>query len=102
MPRRIAGPCPSPGCPNRAGQCPAHKLAPRQARGYDAEHDRLRAQYQRRMDAGETFTCWRCLEERGITHDVDPRAWDLGHHKGRHRGPECPAGNRAAPHRRGG
>jgi hypothetical protein len=74
----------------------------RQERGYDARHDRLRARYQRRMDAGERFTCWRCLEERGVRHDVDPASWDLGHQGGKHRGPECPARNRATAGRRPG
>lgn len=32
----------------------------RQERGYDAEHDRLRADYRRRIEAGETLSCIRC------------------------------------------
>lgn len=78
----------------------------RQERGYDAEHDRLRADYQQRMDDGERFTCWRCAEQ-GKPHLVDPTpsAWHLGHDdfdRTLYRGPECPAGNlaTASPGRR--
>ena len=86
------------------GRCPDHDRArdrargTRQERGYDAPHDRLRAHYQRRMDAGETFTCARCGQP------VDPTDWDLGHTDARtawtgpeHRS-EC---NRSAAGRKG-
>ena len=87
------------------GRCPgcerAHDQArgTRQQRGYDAAYDRAHRAYQRRMDAGERFTCWRCAEL-GKPHLVDPRPgrWHLGHddHDRRViRGPECPAGNLA-------
>lgn len=93
------------GCkrPTAGSRCPTCARAKdrargtRQERGYDAEHDRIRAAYQRRMDAGETFVCWRCAEL-GRPHDVDPRDWHLGHDdadRSRYRGPECPAGNLA-------
>ena len=88
------------------GRCPgcerAHDQArgTRQQRGYDAAYDRAHRDYQRRMDAGERFVCWRCLEERGVRHHVDPRPgrWHLGHDdqdRSVIRGPECPAGNLA-------
>lgn len=104
--------CAEPGCPAlidagaRDGRCDQHRRANDRARGtstergYGTTHQRLRARYQRRMDAGETFTCWRC-EAKGTPHLVDPRSWDLGHDGGVHRGPECPAGNRAEPRLRG-
>ncbi len=62
----------------------------RQQRGYGADHDRLRADYQRRMDEGETFDCWRCGDP------IDPAHWHLGHDdddRTRYRGPECPPCN---------
>ena len=58
----------------------------RQARGYGATHDRLRAHYQGRMDRGETFDCWRC------GGPIDPKLWHLGHDdhdRAKYRGPEC-------------
>ena len=92
--------CAEPGCPiltNKA-HCKAHERAKdqargtRQQRGYDAKHDALRADYQRRMDAGERFTCWRGGEP------IDPSNWHLGHDdndRTAYRGPECPACNLA-------
>lgn len=76
----------------------------RQQRGYDAAHDRLRADYQRRMNAGEVFACWRC-QEAGRPHLVDPTDWHLGHDdddRTIYRGPECPAGNLGRGRRGGG
>ena len=73
-------------------RCPDHTRArdkargTRQARGYGTTHTRLRAHYQARMNAGETFTCWRCDEP------IDPNAWHLGHDdhdRTKYRGPEC-------------
>ena len=58
----------------------------RQQRGYDAAHDRLRSQYQRRMNRGEPFNCWRCSEP------INPEHWMLGHDdndRSIYRGPEC-------------
>ena len=97
--------CAEPGCPKLVNRtrCQAHERArdkargTRQERGYDAAHDRLRADYQRRMDAGETFTCWRCAEA-GKPHQIDPNDWHLGHDdqdRTVYRGPECSAGNLA-------
>ena len=77
--------CLTPGCPRlgqwQRGRCPDHDRAhdrargTRQARGYDAHHDRLRAHYQGRMDRGEMFVCWR--PECG--RPIDPNLWHLGH-----------------------
>lgn len=44
----------------------------RQQRGYNTTHQQLHAHYQTRMDAGETFHCWRC------GHPINPAAWHLG------------------------
>lgn len=54
----------------------------RQQRGYDADHDRLRAAYAPAVARGEV-TCWRC--DQPIRPD---EPWDLGHDNGVHRGPE--------------
>ena len=67
-------------------------------RGYGTAHRRLRAAYQRRMDAGEVILCARCGKP------VDPSAWDLGHTDDRTAwtGPEHPREcNRAAAGRVG-
>ncbi len=45
------------------------------ARGYGADHKRLRAQLQAVVDAGEAV-CWRC--GRWINPE-DPAGWHLGH-----------------------
>lgn len=72
-------------------------------RGYGGKHQRLRKQWQTRIDAGEKVTCWRC-EEAGTPHQIRPGDdWDLGHDdhdRGRYRGPECSRGNRATAGRR--
>lgn len=86
--------CAEAGCPKLQAEsrCPDHRRerertrGTRQARGYDAPHDRLRAAYQRRMDAGEHFSCWRC------SRPIDPTSWHLGHDdhdRSAYRGPEC-------------
>lgn len=98
--------CTEPGCPTPVakGRCDKHRRereqrrGTKQARGYDKAYDRLHRHYQQRMDRGERFTCWRCKEERGVVHEVDPRPgkWHLGHDdhdRSKIRGPECPAGN---------
>jgi hypothetical protein len=88
--------CAEPGCPTltRTTRCTEHTRAldkargTRQRRGYGPEHDALRADYQRRMDAGEAFTCWRSGEP------IDPTNWTLGHcdvDRSVYHGPECPA-----------
>lgn len=95
--------CAEPGCPEltKTTRCVTHTRARdaargrRQARGYDRDYDRARRSYQRRMDAGERFTCWRCAEL-GQPHLVDPDRWHLGHAIGDRatiRGPQCPASN---------
>ena len=97
------------GCPSltKATRCTEHERArdkargTRQARGYGALHVRLRADYQRRMDRGEAFTCWRC------GGPINPNDWTLGHcdaDRRRYHGPECPpcdyatAGRERCPH----
>lgn len=65
--------------PHPSGKCREHRRevdkarGTRQQRGYDAEYDRERRSYERRMAAGETFACWRC----GRT--VWPHEFSLGH-----------------------
>jgi hypothetical protein len=97
--------CAEPECPalTDGTRCDEHRKArdkargTRQKRGYDAAYDRLRRQYQHRMDSGETFTCWRCVEL-GKPHTVNPDDWHLGHDnddKSVIRGPQCPASNLA-------
>jgi hypothetical protein len=59
---------------------------------YHGEHEKLRARYQKAMDDGKVFQCWRC------TGDVDPAYWDLGHDDNDHSkwmGPEHVSCNRA-------
>jgi DNA-directed RNA polymerase subunit RPC12/RpoP len=70
--------------------------------GWGAKHQALRAEYVKRMGAGEQFMCWRC------GGPVDPRAFDLGHddhdrslYRGpEHRGRECPQGGNRATYKR--
>lgn len=85
------------GCPriipadSPRGRCPDCRRewdrarGTRQARGYDASHDRARAEIQARIDAGQVVRCWRC--------DVRlvGRAWHLDHDDTRrgYRGPAC-------------
>jgi len=103
--------CSQPGCPTlvaEAGRCAEHrrsyeqKRGTRQARGYDAAHDRLRATWQPVVDSG-TVHCARCGELLRIGE-----AWDLGHDdtdRTKYNGPEhagrCnrAAGGRTAHHR---
>jgi hypothetical protein len=86
--------CAESGCPTltHTTRCTTHTRAKdrargtRQERGYDAAHDALRASYQRRMDAGERFLCWRCAIP------ITPARWHLGHDdtdRSTYRGPEC-------------
>jgi hypothetical protein len=86
--------CAESGCPTLTHntRCTTHERAKdrargtRQARGYGAEHDTLRAIYQSRMNQGETLNCWRCDKQ------IDPHAWHLGHddhNRAVYRGPEC-------------
>lgn len=93
--------CAEPGCPQlvAGGRCVTHARAAekrrgsRQQRGYDATHDRLRAEWAPKVATG-TVKCWRCgrLIPAGS-------AWDLGHddHDRRiYRGPEHITCNRSA------
>jgi hypothetical protein len=93
--------CAEPGCPTLTpnSRCPTHTRArdrargSRQSRGYDTNHDRLRAQWAPRVATG-TIPCARC--HRLIT-PTDP--WDLGHHdtdRSKYTGPEHATCNRAA------
>lgn len=103
----IITPCAQPGCPATAtkrGRCDKHALqlersrGSRQKRGYDSRHDQLRRGYQRQMNDGIRFTCWRC------GRPIDPTDWMLGHcdvDRRRYHGPECPPCNLAVAGRRG-
>lgn len=91
-------PCIDCKTPTNATRCPTCERARDKtrgsaaARGYGAAHSRLRAAYQARMNAGETFPC-AC----GCGQPVDPTCWDLGHDKQdrtRYIGPEVRAHNR--------
>lgn len=86
--------CAQPGCPTltQTRYCWPHTRTrdkargTRQARGYDAHHDQLRAAWQQRIDYGELVTCWRCGTQ------VTGRRWHLGHDdtdRTIYRGPEC-------------
>lgn len=57
----------------------------------------MRAKYQKRMDAGEVFHCWRCGKA------IPPDDWDLGHDdndRTKYMGPEHSTCNRAHWHRK--
>lgn len=93
MPKRV---CAEPGCPTITDQtrCTSHTRArdkargTRQERGYNAQHDNLRAAYQQRIDSGEHITCWRP----GCWTVLTGRTWHLGHDdhdRSITRGPEC-------------
>lgn len=93
--------CLEPGCPQLVvnGRCLEHarlveaRRGSRQARGYDAAHDRLRAEWEPRVATGRV-RCGRCRKL------IRPgAAWDLGHDdhdRSRYTGPEHQACNRAA------
>jgi len=94
--------CSEPGCPTlvtEAGRCVEHRRVQerrrgsRQARGYDVEHDRLRATWQPVVEAG-TVNCARCG---ALIRIGEP--WDLGHNdddRTKYNGPEHRTCNRAA------
>jgi len=67
-------------------------------RGYDNNHKKLRADIQKRMDAGEIFYCWRDGKP------IQPgEPWHLGHDdndRTKYNGPEHQACNTGAPHRK--
>lgn len=99
MSKRVCRDCPTIYDPAergaRHGRCPtcarqADKArGTRTERGYGPDHQAERADWQRRIDAGEDVHCWRCNAP--IGHD-----WHLGHDDDDRtitRGPECPACN---------
>lgn len=97
--------CSEPGCPNiqTEGRCLEHRRehekarGSRQARGYGAEHQRLRARIQSYLDAGVPYRCWRC------TKPIDPANWTLGHcddDRDIYHGTECPSCDYATTGRR--
>lgn len=91
--------CAEPGCPTLIAsgtyknRCPKHRPNnDRNSHGYGATHRRLRNQYQRRLNAGEHLTCWRCHTP------INPSGWVLGHcddDRSITHGPECPPCNQA-------
>lgn len=100
--------CSEPGCPNlttpgaRGGRCKDcareadRARGTRQERGYDAQHDRLRAAWQRILNRPAPVQCTSpsCLTP---GEPVNPHDWHLGHDDQRqHRGPEHPACNLSA------
>lgn len=97
--------CAHPGCPvlTTGTRCPTHqreqeqRRGSRQRRGYDAEHDRLRAHWAPRVATGRIRchnpNCHR--PDDPLIHPGEP--WDLGHTPDRrgYRGPEHAACNRS-------
>lgn len=100
MPRALKV-CSKPGCPelvpHNVSRCTPHTRAAdrargsRQDRGYDAEHDRLRRQYER--DGVVGLDCARCGQM-----ILPGQPWDLGHTDDRTgwTGPEHATCNRSA------
>lgn len=92
--------CAEPGCPTlvKGGRCTIHareaekRRGSRQERGYDANHDRLRAEWEPKVATGRV-RCARC--RRLIRAGT---AWDLGHSEDRksYTGPEHASCNRSA------
>jgi hypothetical protein len=68
-------------------------MATTSERGYGPEHQRLRAAWKPKVDAG-LVDCWRCTEP------IDPGSkWELGHDdhdRSKYRGPEHFKCNRSA------
>ena len=95
MSRRVCLDCPTIYDPHergaRAGRCPDcarqadRRRGTRTERGYGAEHQRTRTDWQRRIDAGEAVYCWRCGAP------ITGREWHLDHTSERdgYRGPAC-------------
>jgi hypothetical protein len=79
-------------------------MTTRQQRGYDAEYDAERREWEQRIAAGERVLCWRCLDEHGVKTVITvDTPWDLGHDDADRaivRGPECRGPNRATSSRR--
>ena len=97
--------CAEPLCPTltEGTRCPTHTRekdrarGTRQERGYDAAHDRLRAEWAPLVATGHV-KCARCRE--AIAAHA---AWDLGHDdhdRNRYAGPEHASCNRATSGRR--
>lgn len=93
--------CAEPGCPTltAAARCDTHRReverrrGSRQQRGYDAAHDRTRAEWEPIVATG-TVRCWRCRQLIAAG-----TAWDLGHDdidRSKHKGPEHARCNRSA------
>lgn len=88
---------------NGERRCPRHaktyerRRGTRQARGYDSQHDRLREDWQRRIDSGEHVVCATCPTV------ITGRMWQLGHDhvNGGYLGPQCVPCNTADGGRRG-
>lgn len=97
--------CSQPGCPTlgAARRCPEHQAqaerarGSRQQRGYDAEHDRLRARWKPRVERGGVHChAATCLMPTRLILLGQP--WDLDHNDDRtgYRGPAHALCNRAA------
>lgn len=71
-------------CDEHARYYELRRGTPKQ-RGYDKAHEKLRAEWQAKIDSGSTVRCWRCGTR------LAERAWHLGHDhdRTRYRGPEC-------------
>jgi hypothetical protein len=68
-------------------------------RGYGHRHQKLRARWQARIDAGETITCWRP----DCSNRITGTDWHLGHDdddRSKYRGPECVQCNLSAAARK--
>ncbi len=103
--------CACVGCPAHEGSCPEvvptrrcpacagryeQQRGTRQQRGYDKDHDDMRARWKPLVEAGRVnCRAPTCLE---VDRRIQPgQAWDLGHDDNRrHRGPEHARCNRAA------
>jgi hypothetical protein len=79
-------------------RCPIHARSRDKARGsstergYDNAHIKLRASWQRTLDAGQLVRCWRCGDP------IRPGSFDLGHcddDRTVTHGPEHPSCNRS-------
>ena len=86
-------PCCVPGCPVITDQsrCPEHARGNSNQRGYGSKHQRLRAQWQKRIDAGERVACARCGQ-------IISGPWHLDHDDDRtqYLGPSCAPCNLSA------
>jgi len=88
---RVCLDCPAIG-PWTRGRCPTHDRArdkargTRQARGYDAAHDREAKHWRDKVRAGELVLCWRCGLP--ITNPDDCHLGHDDHDRSVTRGPE--------------